>query len=354
MAQQLNQTTEFRKAAAWFAWLVAAFMPLSVQANIDEPDQTTAATEETPETQDACDWKLKDQEIQEQTREVFRGAACHTFRWFDGLFGDEQDYPENEIKGWTIFGAEYTQYDGFDPRLRVRVRAPLPNMNRRWDLILGRVDETSYVSDTDLENKTFFNPGAVNEQDDEPEWLLGLGHRGRSKRSGWDWSAGVRLRLPPRPYAKLQYYYNKSFSQDTALSFRQTFFWRSDDGFGTTSRGEVTHDIDASNVMRFEGIATNSDVTLGWDWYVGHTWYHRFSGKNGISLLTFVNGETDNPVVLKDYGFNLIWRRPFTREWMFLSMGPSLTWPRELESEEREMSLGFGVWIEIEFGDWRY
>jgi hypothetical protein len=39
---------------------------------------------------------------------------------------------------------------------------------------------------------------------------------------------------------------------------------------------------------------------------------------------------------------------------MYLSFGPSLTWPREYLDEKREASLGFGVWIEMQFGNWRY
>ncbi|MNC98511.1 hypothetical protein D3C83_164950 [compost metagenome] len=57
---------------------------------------------------------------------------------------------------------------------------------------------------------------------------------------------------------------------------------------------------------------------------------------------------------LQEYGFNFIWRRPFTRDWLYLSVGPSITWPRYLLEEERELSLGFGVWLEMEFGDWVY
>jgi hypothetical protein len=39
---------------------------------------------------------------------------------------------------------------------------------------------------------------------------------------------------------------------------------------------------------------------------------------------------------------------------MYLSIGPSVTWPRYELHEKREMSLGFGVWIEMEFGEWQY
>ena len=358
MAQHSPKMGIRTSAAFIFAAMLAslASFPAWAAADTEQPAQQEQSEESNPaEMQsDACDGKVKGQEIQEQTREVFRSWSCHSFRWFDGLWGDSHDFDEDAVRGWFIAGAEYTEYDGFDPRLRVRVRAPLPNMNRRWDLILGRVDETTFVSDTEGTDKTFFNPGVVNQRDEDPEWLLGLGHRGRSRKQGWDWSAGVRLRVPPRPYAKLQYYYNRAFSQDTDVHFRQTFFWRNDDGFGATARGDLAHSIDPSNVLRLEGIITNSEESQGFQWYFGHTWYHRFAGENGISLLAFAEGETDHEVPLRDYGFNLIWRRPFTRDWLYLSMGPSLTWPKEFESEKREMSLGFGLWVEVEFGNWRY
>ena len=250
-------------------------------------------------------------------------------------------------------GAEYNQYEGFDPRLRLRVRASLPNFSSRFDLLFGRMDEEAFVSDTQGQDRMFYNPGALDRGDDDA-WLLGLGHRNRWRRTGWDWSVGLRLRLPPVPYAKLQYFYNRQLREDTDLRFRQTFFWRSDDGFGTTSRGDITHALSPQNVLRWEGIVTMSQDTDGAKWYAGQTWYHLFGGHNAFSLLAFARGETGSDVGLYDIGFKFVWRRPWTREWLFLSMGPTVTWPRELAEEERELSLGLGVWIEMQFGRWRY
>lgn len=378
MAKQLSQKNPHAMPAMVVASLVAMILVLpglclaqtdaeaeasgppaeAAPANASAPDSGENAKDADPDSEtaavDACDAKRQGEPFQEQTRETFRSWSCHSFRWFDGLWGDSHDFEEEAVRGWFIAGAEYTQYDDFDPRLRVRVRAPLPNMNERWDLILGRVDETSYVSDTEVEDKEFFNPGAVSQRDEEPEWLLGLGHKGRSRRSGWDWDAGVRLRAPPEPYVKLQYYFNRQFGVDTDFNYRQTFFWRSDDGLGTTGRGDFTHRLGPSNVLRTEAIATHSEITLGTQWYLGQTWYHRIEGENGVSLLAFVSGETDHPVPLREYGLNLIWRRPFTRDWLYLSLGPSVTWPKEFVYEDRDLSLGFGAWIEVEFGDWRY
>ena len=216
-----------------------------------------------------------------------------------------------------------------------------------------RLDEEAYITDTDPRDNTFYNSGLVDRGEDD-SWLLGLGHRRGRGRAGWRWSVGVRLRVPPEPYAKLSWLYRKQFTLDTDLRFRQTFFWRSDDGFGTTSRADLTSRLGSRDVLRWEGIVRFTEETQGTDWYLGHTWYHLLPNGSALSLLTFADGETQRPVELKDAGFQLTWRRPFTRDWIYLSLGPSLTWPRRQPEDERKANLGFGVWIEMEFGDWRY
>jgi len=321
------------------------FSPFEPLPEVVEPLPDTAI--------DACDWNIEGEPWQETSRDVLRGMSCHTFRWFDSLFGDSEDFPENEVNGLITVGSRYTQYDGLEPRLRLRVHAPLPNVDKRWDLLLGRVDEDDYIADTQTQDRVFYNPGLV-DRDPEPTWLLGLGHRRKSERKGWDWSAGLRLRTPPVPYVKTQWYYSQAFTEHTDLRFRQTFFWRNDDGFGTTSRGDLAHALDEANVLRWEGVVTISEDTEDYQWYAGQTWYRLLENDSAFSLLAFVRGETDAPVPLQEYGFNFIWRRPFTRDWLYLSVGPSITWPRYLLEEKRELSLGFGVWLEMEFGEWEW
>ena len=125
-------------------------------------------------------------------------------------------------------------------------------------------------------------------------------------------------------------------------------------GFGTTSRGDYSWGINASNVLRWEGSATVHEESDGVRWFAGQTWYRLLGDRGAFSLLAFARGETDHEVGVKDAGLNLIYRRQFTRDWMYLSFGPSFTWPREKIEDEREFNLGFGVWLEMEFGDWRY
>lgn len=321
------------------------------------PETTTPSDSEkaavTDAAQDLCDWHLEGKELQEQTEELVYGISCHTFRWFDHLFGEEEDFPENEVNGLWLLGFEYREYDGFDFRGRFRVRATLPNLSNRWDVIVGRENEGDFVSDRTPSDQTLFNPG-LSPRNQDNEWLLGLGHRQKNRRRGLDYSIGVSGGFPLSLYGKVQYYFNHQFTQQTDLRFRQTLFWRTDEGLGTTSRANLVHQVDDKNVIRWEGVATVSEDTEGMEWYAAQTWYHQFYGKNAISLQAFARGETEEEVSLRDYGLNLIWRQPFTRDWMFLSMGPNITWPRTFEYEERELSLGFSLWIEMEFGDYQY
>ncbi len=309
--------------------------------------------EENPE-EDGCDGDYERPHWQEDTQEFFRDISCHTFRWADALFGDEVDFPEDEVSGLAVLGVSWNEYEGFDTRTRFRVRAPLPNWDNRWDVILGRGDDDGFISDTEIQDPTFYNPGLISRGDSD-SLLLGLGGRRRgADRNGWDWSAGVRLRTPPVPYVRLRYYYSKVFSPDTDFRFRQTFFWRSDDGFGTTSRGDLAHAFRPQDVMRWEAVTTISEESPGVEWYVGQTWFHLMPERRAFSLLSFATGETDGPVALREAGFNFIFRQPFTRDWIWLSYGPSATWPRFEPEDKRELSLGFTVQLEMEFGNWVY
>jgi hypothetical protein len=311
------------------------------------------STEAGDEFDDECNEELEEAALQERSRELVRSWSCHTFRWFDSWWGDRYDFDEKSVNGLLTVGGRYTEYYGLDTKFRLRVRAPLPNLTSRWDLIIGRLDEEAFVTDTQGQDRTFYNPGAVDGGEDEA-WLLGLGHRGKERKSGWDYSVGVRLRLPPEPYVKASWFYNKDLSERSDFRFRQTFFWRSDRGFGTTSRGDLAYGINLKNVLRWEAFVTTHDETEGGQWYAGQTWYHLVADRSAFSLRSFIRGETGAASSLKEYGIDMIYRRPFTREWLYLSVGPSVTWPREVPEDERKLSLGFNLWLEMEFGNWRY
>ena len=193
----VDATPEWRTAGFFGTAALAGFVLFALAhatpATAGEPPGETAPLtaeeiEEIPEL-DPCDWYFVDQQLQEKSREVLRSWSCYTFRWVDSWWGDEQEFDSDEVNGWMTIGGEYRKYDGFDGRLRLKVRAPLPNMSSRWNLWLGRLDEDSYLTDTMGQGGNFLTPGitGLRETDEDDSWLLGLGHRRGRGRAGWRW-----------------------------------------------------------------------------------------------------------------------------------------------------------------------
>jgi hypothetical protein len=47
----------------------------------------------------------------------------------------------------------------------------------------------------------------------------------------------------------------------------------------------------------------------------------------------------------------VIYRRRLHRDWLFLELRSSITWPRETLLENREANLGVGAAVELQFGE---
>jgi hypothetical protein len=319
----------------------------------DEADADSAeAAAATSALPDMCNQVAEPDKFPERFRSGVHELACRSFRWFDGLFGDEHDFLEEAVGGKMSIGLSWNEFEGTGGRLRYRVRTDLPNFSSRWDAFFGRVDEDAFVSDTESVEESEFRRGLTSR--DEPEWLLGLGYKDRSESGdGWDYSIGIRLRTPPRVFAKATFQKHFNFRPNLELNYRQTVFWRDGVGYGTTTYLDTSHELTHTNLSRYEFVGTLSEETDGTRWYAGHTWYRQLAHHKGLSLKTFVRGETSHVVPLQEYGFELTYRRQVARDWLFLNIGPTLTWPRELLEQKREASLGFSTQIEFEFGHQR-
>lgn len=277
-------------------------------------------------------------------------SVCLATRWFDQLFGRAIPFNENEVYGRISLGAQYTEYDGLKFLGRLRLRAPLNNLSERFNAFVGRVDEDAYLQDSKPAFPGVFQDGILGE---DASWLLGLGYRqNKYKKRGFSYSAGIKL--PLDIYARARYHWDHEFSAKNSTRFRQSLFWRSDRGFGTTSRFNFFHFRKPDSMLRWENIFTVAEDLEGVKWYSGVTMYKNLKDVQGLSVLGFITGETGSDVGLREYGLRLTWRRPIAREWLFLELGPSVTWPRETLAMKREVSFGFGVLLEVQFGDFRY
>ncbi|MCF6224751.1 MAG: hypothetical protein L3J22_00395 [Xanthomonadales bacterium] len=277
-------------------------------------------------------------------------GICQAARWIDSRFGDTHAFHEEDISGRVALGIEYSRYDGFDYSSRFHIRAPLNNLNNKLNVFFGRVDENTYLRDTQPDLPGAFRDGIFGEDN---SWLLGLGYRTQSNRNrGFSISVGAKLLF--EPYVKARYRYNRSFNEKQFMRFRQTAFWRSERGFGTTSRLNLFHKAGPDSLLRWDSTLTIAEDIEGVKWYTGGTLYHRIHGNHALSTQLFIQGETGKEADIQDYGLHMVIRRPVGRDWLFIEAGPSVTWPRERFSEKRKISLGFSLLVEMQFGDYKY
>jgi hypothetical protein len=281
-------------------------------------------------------------------RKVYR-TTCGSATWFDGFFGDDRIEGEAEgAYGKVSAFVQYSEAEEWDLDGRFRVKFNLPHMDERFEALAARWQGDEYVSDTTETT----DPLPVAFQDaGEADWLLGMGYSPiRSRRQGLRFSAGIDIDTPVDPFAKAEYRRHWIFPSDWMARFRQTLFWRDEEGVGTTSRIDLDQRVGPRLMLRNSVRGTISDSTEGLGWYAGVTLYQDLFHGRAMAYKTWIRGATDAPVSLEDYGFKVRYRQRFLRDWLFAEASTGMTWVREGRLDDREGSWGFGIGLEMLYG----
>lgn len=314
-----------------------------------EPEEVTGTS--TRSYREVCDDPGGDgRAVIDQMQKGVYAGVCGTALWFDSLFGTpRRDQEAEETFGRLGLFETYDRRDRLETRLRLRARIALPALENRARLTLGRGDGEDLVGEPSA-NSPVQLPSAFQGVDND-EWLLGLGYSPRNRMlNGFDFGIGARLRFPVDPYVKVTYRHNWVFSDDTLLRFRETPFWRDSRGFGATTQVSVDHLLSPSRLLRWSNAATLAEDTEGFDWGTSVTAFQSLSRRRAISFTTLLLGESRADVRIQDFGFETRYRQRVLREWLFMELSASVTWPREVLEEEREINPGVGIGFEMYFG----
>lgn len=291
--------------------------------------------------------------VLQRVRRSLTVTACASSAWLDGLFGDQIHYDDyHATYGTVTAGGLWSDYDGFDPRLRFRARLQLPQWDERISAFAGRVGEDDYISDTEgdfdaLPTRQF---GTLEDE----SVLLGLGYSS-PERTGNDFDAGVGVRvdMPLDPYARARYEVVRSFAERYVLSARETVFWQNTEGFGTTTRVNVDRVLSDRFLLRWSNVGKYTEETLGLEWYTQLTLFQSVGQRTGLAWQAQIEGATDNEVQLTRHAVRLIMRRQLTPDWLILELRGGVGWPRRKLTEEREASPEVGIAVEMQFGQKR-
>ncbi len=278
---------------------------------------------------------------------------CNTASWLDGLFGDSEPFSGQDFRGKVSIGFKHDEIEGIDPRLRVRIRTKLPNVSKRFDAFVGRVEEDSYISNTEVNEDRVSNVGLRSTNDEDSEWLVGLGYRTPSKDSnGFDFSVGAKLSSGFSPYAKVAHRYLFPLSDQSFLRTTQTIFWREQDGYGVSSRADYTSHLGDNDIWVSQASVKYTEEAEQWEWFTETTWHHSISDKRGVSSSLYMRGEVENPVSLPEYGMTFTYIRPILREWLYLETGVDFRWEREEVGAPYKSAIRFGLQFDMLLGDY--
>lgn len=284
---------------------------------------------------------------------VYR-VVCGTSMWFDGFFGEATYYEgSNTSYGQINLGGYWDERDGFDPKTQFRARFALPNTRRRVRLIAGIGDADEVIDGS--ANSQFENPAEGFRDIEEEDALLGLGFspsRSRRQKQGFDFDVGVKFSTPLDPYARVNYRWNRIYSEQWSVRLQERVFWQGDDGWGSSLSGDLSHIFSPNLMTRWGNFLKVSESLDGLSWVSNITTYQSLSNRRAVSYRLYVKGETGRAVPIKDYGFEFRFRRRiFSKEWFFLELTTGVSWPRQLAEESRQANFGAGVEFEMHFGN---
>lgn len=339
------------------------WMPGSWAAEVNSSDQVSEVIKggekvhsqtDTRETDNRCNQVAASEEMVDKIRASAHTRLCNTAGWLDGLFGDQERYPGDDFRGKLSLGFEGDEIDGLDPRVRVRIKTKLPNMSKRFDAFLGRVEEDSFISNTEVNEDRVNNVGLRSTNDQDSEWLVGLGYRRPgSDHSGWDYSLGAKISSGFKPYAKAAYRSLFETSTDSYWKTTQTLFWRKQDGFGVSSNAEYTRLIGDNDIWVSHASLKYTDEAEQVEWFADTRWHHSFSKTRGISSSLYVRGEAENEVSIPEYGVTFTYIKPIWRDWLYLETGLDWRWEKQTKAQPSYKSaVKFGIQLEMLLGDY--
>lgn len=290
--------------------------------------------------------------IIDRTQKTVYNVVNNSSLWFDSFFGStDAEQTSNVRRGSLTLGAHWDERDGVDPIARMKARIPLDALKERTRLVFGRDNIDDFV-DGSADDASHSLPSQFNDFEDD-DWLLGVGYRRNDDLSnGFGFNVGVRVATPLEPYVRTTYRWNHTFSDAVLWQLRPRVFWQNQRGFGASVNSIFDYAVNPTWLLRSWIILSIEDEINGLGWTNNFIAYQILTNKTAVSYQLFASGETDDDVELQDYGFELRYRRRISRDFLFLEVSTSLSWPRYFLEETRERNFGVGLVFEMRFGDW--
>jgi hypothetical protein len=318
---------------------LAVLIGLPAAAPIASPPPAPA-TQTAPATPTAED---DDIELLDETREQIHDAVESLVREIDSWFGDVPFEQGGRVAGRIGLRFLWRQDEGTDWLTRFGIRVRVPNLERLGGfLFVGRDNEREVVSDRP---EAFTRrQQLLQETRGDQSFFAGLGAQ---VAEGIALRAGLRGGL--KPYAQARYTKLWDLTERSDVEFRQTFFWTTNDGYGSTTALNYGYLLNPTLTLRWQSAATWAQNNEGMLWGSSLGVYRSFGALRQLSLETLVDGQTGIGVGITQYGLRVRWEQPVYKDWLLLEVLGGHFWPRPSEPEPRGSAWAFGASLQLNF-----
>lgn len=333
-------------------WLAAAVLsipggPLAAESSPDGPSSDTAPTEGEITRTRLMEISCRDSEDHpdswlDRSHSYVSQRLCEPAAWFDGFFGDDRSLEETPVGTFFRVRNElrWDQNEGVRNRLRLSANISLPGASENLRLLLTR--------DEDLNGELApYLPAEESNRQTRVGLRYNLSERMRSR---FDVDVTVRPDWGSlNPLMRGRYRQVEQLTDQTFARFTQIAFWEFDEGFGTTSRGDLEWYRTYDTQLRYSAQGTWSEESDGIDWRTGITAFRQLDEKTAIRTELGAFGWTDPEFETEEYFLNFRYRRSFFRPWLFYELQPEHAWVIDEDSEQRRGDWRFIVTLEVQF-----
>lgn len=283
-----------------------------------------------------------------ETVDVVRRSVRRLAEWLgeevNDWFGDKPFEEGGGVsRGRLSARVLWREDEGWDTKLRFRARFDLPNLRDKAYVFLGQDNERELVTD---QPQVFSREQQLLAEDRRADQtgFVGLGFQPRARL---DFRLGLRSGY--KPYAQGRYRKLWALSAADRLEFRETVFWSSSEGFGSTTGFDYEHAYSPVLALRWRNAGTISQKTDGFRWSSSLGLFRSFGDQRVLSTEALVSGEAGQDADVGEYGVRLKWSQPVYREWLLAELIVGHFWPRHDGDAERGRSWAVGAGLEMRF-----
>jgi hypothetical protein len=206
----------------------------------------------------------------------------------------------------------------------------LPNLEERFHVFIDNISPDEMPDSDPMQRKTDFYAGA-RKVFDVSKWPI-------------DASAGIKWRWPPVLFGELDI--KKKFTPESWLFYpKQSFYWFSDDGFGTKFSYTMDKWIGKQWVNRSVSALKWSETTKGIEWSQSLTTGYLAERDSedilrGIGARLVIAGHKSGSGIIDRYRTEILSRVPLYKKWILVSITPRVEWAN-VDNWDSKFSLLF-------------